>query len=170
MSARGRKHLRRSSSSSDEVYSSASSLLSSLSFYLLLYLYIYLLPLIYLYLYLYLLINLSPVLEEQNAVNDGQTPPPPPSVLFCCCPAWTINHHHRHHQRWSTGTGDAARGPTFINPKKQKNPNYKDSGRLVVDLCTITERPSFLDYIAGGVGGGFLVLRFILLFFMCCWF
>lgn len=37
-----------------------------------------------------------------------------------------------------------------MNPKKEaKSASYKDSGRLVVDLCTITERPSFLDYIAG---------------------
>lgn len=53
-------------------------------------------------------------------------------------------------QRWSTASDDESRGPALVNPKKQeKNPNYKDSGRLVVDLCTITERPSFLDYIAG---------------------
>lgn len=42
------------------------------------------------------------------------------------------------------------RGPALINPAKQaKNPDYVDSGKLVVDICTISERPSFLDYIAG---------------------
>ncbi|CAM9714165.1 unnamed protein product [Ectocarpus sp. 12 AP-2014] len=54
-------------------------------------------------------------------------------------------------QRWSTASDDASRGPALVNPKKEaKSASYKDSGRLVVDLCTITERPSFLDYIAGG--------------------
>ncbi|CAM9335688.1 unnamed protein product, partial [Hapterophycus canaliculatus] len=54
-------------------------------------------------------------------------------------------------QRWSTAGDDESRGPALINPnKRQKHPQYVDSGRLVVDLCTITERPSFLDYIAAG--------------------
>lgn len=53
-------------------------------------------------------------------------------------------------QRWSTATLNDVRGPALINPSKQaKNPAYVDSGKLHVDLCTITERPSFLDYIAG---------------------
>ncbi|CAN0430832.1 unnamed protein product, partial [Laminaria digitata] len=53
--------------------------------------------------------------------------------------------------RWSTATNNDVRGPPLINPSKQaKNPAYVDSGKLHVDLCTIAERPSFLDYIAGG--------------------
>lgn len=53
-------------------------------------------------------------------------------------------------QRWAAPTGDSERGPRLVNPKKQqKNPQYDNSGMLIVDQCSIRERPSFLDYIAG---------------------
>lgn len=69
-------------------------------------------------------------------------PPPPCPVRPSSRPPLT--------QRWSTATLNDVRGPALINPSKQaKNPAYVDSGKLHVDLCTITERPSFLDYIAG---------------------
>lgn len=61
-------------------------------------------------------------------------------------------------QRWAAATGDSERGPRLINPKKlQKNPQYDNSGLLIVEHCTITERPSFLDYIAGGTEISFTV-------------
>lgn len=57
---------------------------------------------------------------------------------------------HPTHQKWSTAADESLRGPALINPSKQaKNASYTDSGKLIIDLCTITERPSFLDFIAG---------------------
>jgi len=79
--------------------------------------------------------------------NACQPFPFPPPAAF---PAWCTMLGRL--QRWSTATGDASRGPDLVNPKKQAKSGYTNSGKLVVDLCTITERPSFLDYIAGLVG------------------
>lgn len=49
---------------------------------------------------------------------------------------------------------DEPRGPPLINPAKQSKSHYQNSGTLIVDHCSIAERPSFLDYIAGEGGVG----------------
>lgn len=58
--------------------------------------------------------------------------------------------HSSTNQRWASGSGEETRGPALINPSKvSKNPSYTNSGNMIVDLCSIIERPSFLDFIAG---------------------
>lgn len=45
----------------------------------------------------------------------------------------------------------------LVNPRKQGRPGYTSSGALVVKSVTVTPRPSFLDYIQGGMEVSFIV-------------
>ncbi|KAL4428006.1 hypothetical protein ABPG75_002095 [Micractinium tetrahymenae] len=51
----------------------------------------------------------------------------------------------------------AGRGLALVNPKKAGKPGYVNSGTLLVRHASVVPRPSFLDYITGGVTLNFLV-------------
>ncbi|KAI7845503.1 hypothetical protein COHA_000926 [Chlorella ohadii] len=53
----------------------------------------------------------------------------------------------------------AAQGQALplVNPRKQGSAGYSSSGALLVKSVTVTPRPSFLDYIRGGVELSFIV-------------
>lgn len=48
-------------------------------------------------------------------------------------------------------------GLMLVNPKKQAKPGYVSSGTLAVKGVAVTPRPSFLDYVRGGLEVSFLV-------------
>lgn len=53
--------------------------------------------------------------------------------------------------------GARGQGLPLVNPKKRSKPGYVSSGALLVKGVGITPRPSFLDYVRGGLALNFVV-------------